>query len=166
MIRSILFRSVYIFLAVIALPGITSGQLADPIKPGGTPIGLETVATGLTAPNWGTFAPGDTGRLFVTDQNGILWAIDLASGDKMVFADVSELLDVIATTPDECERLMLVGHNPGMEDLLFYLTDEVEIPDDGMIHEEQADSDDYTKEFLDGSEDKRRRKLRLWLFCV
>ena len=92
MIRSILFRSVYIFLAVIALPGITSGQLADPIKSGGTPIGLETVATGLTAPNWGTFAPGDPGRLFVTDQNGILWAIDLDTGVKSVFADVSGLL--------------------------------------------------------------------------
>jgi glucose/arabinose dehydrogenase len=59
---------------------------------GGAPIKLETVATGLTAPNWGTFAPGDDDRLFVTDQNGILWAIDLASGDKMVFADLSALL--------------------------------------------------------------------------
>jgi glucose/arabinose dehydrogenase len=59
---------------------------------GGVPIKLETVADGLTAPNWGTFAPGDDNRLFVTDQNGILWAIDLASGDKMVFADLSALL--------------------------------------------------------------------------
>ena len=31
-------------------------------------ITLETVATGLTAPNWGTTAPGQPNRLFVTDQ--------------------------------------------------------------------------------------------------
>jgi glucose/arabinose dehydrogenase len=59
---------------------------------GGTPISLQTVATGLTAPNWGTFAPGNYNRLFVTDQNGILWAIDLDTGDKGVFADLSALL--------------------------------------------------------------------------
>jgi glucose/arabinose dehydrogenase len=59
---------------------------------GGTPISLQTVATGLTAPNWGTFAPGDDYRLFVTDQNGILWAIDLETGNKSVFADLSALL--------------------------------------------------------------------------
>jgi glucose/arabinose dehydrogenase len=56
---------------------------------GGVPIKLETVADGLTAPNWGTFAPGDDERLFVTDQNGILWAIDLDTGNKSVFLDVS-----------------------------------------------------------------------------
>jgi glucose/arabinose dehydrogenase len=69
-----------------------SDGLADIIKSGGVPIRLETVATGLTAPNWGTTAPGDSKRLFVTDQNGILWAIDLASGDKTVFLDLSDRL--------------------------------------------------------------------------
>jgi glucose/arabinose dehydrogenase len=66
--------------------------IPGPIPLGDIPVKLETVAAGLTAPNWGTFAPGDSGRLFVTDQDGILWAIDLASGDKSVFADVSGLL--------------------------------------------------------------------------
>lgn len=70
-----------------------SAQLADPIPgsipQGSIPVALETVATGLTAPSWGTFAPGDSGRLFVTDQDGLLWAIDLATGDKTVFLDVS-----------------------------------------------------------------------------
>jgi hypothetical protein len=45
--------------------------IARPIKPAGTLVSLETVATGLTAPNWGTSAPGDPDRLFVTDQDGI-----------------------------------------------------------------------------------------------
>ena len=53
--------------------------------------------------------------------------------EPVYMADVSELLDAIATAPENCERLMVVGHNPGLEDLLFYLTEEVEIPDDGKV---------------------------------
>ena len=68
------------------------GPLADPIMTGGFSIKLVTVATGLIAPNWGTVAPGDTGRLFVTDQDGKPWAIDLSTGDKAVFLDVSDRL--------------------------------------------------------------------------
>jgi glucose/arabinose dehydrogenase len=71
--------------AALAAPGL----LADIIQQSDKTILLEPVAAGLTAPNWGTIAPGDAGRLFVTDQNGTLWAIDLASGNKSVFLDVS-----------------------------------------------------------------------------
>ena len=53
--------------------------------------------------------------------------------EPVYMADVSELLDAIAMAPDECQRLMVVGHNPGMEDLLFYLTEEVYVPDDGKV---------------------------------
>ncbi len=69
-----------------------NGRLADPVEQSDLTIKLETVSSGLTAPNWGTFAPGDEGRLFVSDQDGILWAIDLVSGEKSVFADLSGLL--------------------------------------------------------------------------
>ena len=47
------------------------------------------MATGLTAPNWATSAPGVPDRLFVTDQNGILWAVDLNTGARTVFLDIS-----------------------------------------------------------------------------
>jgi glucose/arabinose dehydrogenase len=66
--------------------------LLKPVEESNKSIRLEAVASGLTAPNWGTFAPGDDGRLFVSDQAGILWAIDLASGSKAVFLDVSSRL--------------------------------------------------------------------------
>jgi glucose/arabinose dehydrogenase len=58
-------------------------------------ISLETVATELTAPNWGTVVPGCPeleNRLVVSDQNGILWGIDTDSGEKTVLLDVSERL--------------------------------------------------------------------------
>ncbi len=88
----------FLFALGITLTGSTyfaqaqDELLADPIRKGGAPIKLETIATGLTAPNWGIYAPGDSQRLFVTDQDGILWSIDLATGDKSVFLDTSALL--------------------------------------------------------------------------
>ena len=63
-----------------------------PIQPGGFEIGLEPVATGLTAPLKGAVAPGEPGRLYVVDQVGKLWAIDLATGSKTVFLDVASRL--------------------------------------------------------------------------
>lgn len=61
------------------------------------------------------------------DAGSISW------NESVYMADVSELLDAIAIAPDDCRRLMVVGHNPGLEDLLFYLTVEVDIPDDGKV---------------------------------
>jgi len=63
-----------------------------PIQPGGTKITLEMVASGLTSPLKGVVAPGEPDRLYVVDQVGILWAIDLTTGAKTVFLDVSARL--------------------------------------------------------------------------
>jgi glucose/arabinose dehydrogenase len=68
------------------------GQLADPIPQpipqGQVTVRLQTVATGLTAPNWGTAAPGLRNHLFVTDQDGVLWAINLVARTKSVFLNL------------------------------------------------------------------------------
>lgn len=90
LLRRFLFR---LFTAVIGITLCTSTALAlpltDAIVQGDIRIQLEPVATGLTAPNWGTAAPGQDGQLMVSDQNGILWKINLATGDKTVFLDTS-----------------------------------------------------------------------------
>ena len=86
---------VMLSLLLVSLP-LGAAELIDPIpksiKQAGARLTLEPVATGLTAPNWGVSAPGQPNRLFVTDQDGILWSIDLTTGDKVVFADLSGLL--------------------------------------------------------------------------
>lgn len=108
-------------------------RLVDPIpesiSPGPVPIRLEPVATGLTAPNWGIFAPGDSQRLFVTDQPGTLWAIDLATGDKTVFLDVSGRLVSLGIFGEDSfdERGLLgVAFHPGYttNGLLYTYTSE------------------------------------------
>lgn len=71
--------------------------LDDPIpanitQKGGVKIQLKPIATGLTAPNWGAAAPGDKKNLYVTDQDGILWAVDIKTGAKRAFLDVKDRL--------------------------------------------------------------------------
>ncbi len=98
-------------LDYVAQPAPT--PLDDPIPEAiatGMTIRLEPLATGLTAPNWGTFAPGDTSRLFVTDQAGILWAVDLSTGTKTVFLDVSaDLVALGVFGPDSFDERGLLG---------------------------------------------------------
>lgn len=55
--------------------------------------------------------------------------------DKRIYlADRDELLAVLADCPPEAQRVMLVGHNPGLEQLLQYLVAApVEIPPDGKV---------------------------------
>jgi glucose/arabinose dehydrogenase len=66
--------------------------LAPPVRSGDLAIKLTPIASGLVAPNWGAAAPGRPGVLFVTDQVGIVWAVELATGSKSVFLDVQALL--------------------------------------------------------------------------
>ena len=42
--------------------------------------------------------------------------------DRVYAASDDELLEVVRELPDELERVVLVGHNPGLEDLVALLT--------------------------------------------
>ena len=103
--------------------------IPEDIKSRGRPLSLEPVASGLTAPNWGVSAPGDAGRLFVVDQDGTLWAVELESGATSVFLDISDrLVDLGLGGPgtfDERGFLGLAFH-PGYPDngLLYTYTSE------------------------------------------
>lgn len=69
--------------------------IPEPIATGQLRVRLEPVAVNLTAPNYGTAVPGCnelSDRLVVTDQDGILWAVNVESGEKDVLLDVSDRL--------------------------------------------------------------------------
>lgn len=87
--------------------------IPEPIEDGSIRITLEPVAEGMTAPNWGTAVPGCEAlgqRLVVTDQDGILWSVDLASGDKSVLLDVSDRLVALGVAgPDTFDERGLLG---------------------------------------------------------
>ncbi len=55
--------------------------------------------------------------------------------DKRIYAAaIDELLAVLADCPQDAGRVMLVGHNPGLEELLAWLAREtVPLPEDGKL---------------------------------
>ncbi|MCP4044139.1 MAG: histidine phosphatase family protein, partial [Gammaproteobacteria bacterium] len=55
--------------------------------------------------------------------------------DESIYAaDLEELLDVLTGCPRKAKRVLLVGHNPGLDMLLSYLWgDDLELPDDGNL---------------------------------
>ena len=53
---------------------------------------------------------------------------------RIYLADTEDLCEVLSECPDSAERVLLVGHNPGLEDLLRWLTgDEVPPGDTGKL---------------------------------
>ncbi|HEX6304700.1 MAG TPA: PQQ-dependent sugar dehydrogenase [Anaerolineales bacterium] len=95
-----LFTLITMLLLIAVTPVLADTEpledpIPEPIETGQVRIRLETVATEMTAPNWGTAVPGCeslSGRLVVTDQDGILWAVNLATGQKSVLLDVGDRL--------------------------------------------------------------------------
>lgn len=83
---------VLIIATATAAPADAQDGLTDPVEDGGAPLALETTADGLTAPTWGTALPGHEDHLAVTDQDGVVWSIDVNSGSKSVLLDVSDRL--------------------------------------------------------------------------
>jgi phosphohistidine phosphatase len=59
---------------------------------------------------------------------------DIHFDPRLYLADVSALLAALADCPALCKEILLVGHNPGMEDLLAYLCGgKAAVPEDGKL---------------------------------
>jgi len=69
-------------VAVLGMTSVTMGQAQDvlpPIPTGNIAVSLKPIVTGMSAPDYGISAPGDTNRLFVLEQNGLLQVIQNGS---------------------------------------------------------------------------------------
>jgi phosphohistidine phosphatase len=75
----------------------------------------------------------------ITTANKCAKAMDISAESVMqdrraYAASLDDLLAVLADAPGNGQRVMLVGHNPGLEELLVFLADkEVPFPDDGKL---------------------------------
>ncbi len=58
-------------------------------------------------------------------------ALDPAWDRRLYLASSATILDVVRETPADAERLLLIGHNPGLEDLVLLL-----VPQGGDLREE------------------------------
>jgi glucose/arabinose dehydrogenase len=97
-----------------AATNVSSLAISDPIpggiRSGSIQITLEPVATGLLAPNYGISAPGLPDHLFVVDQPGQVWKINLTDGNKGVFLDVSlDLVSLGVVGPGSFDERGLLG---------------------------------------------------------
>ncbi len=90
---ALLFGLTIVATAVASDHEPVEDPIPAPIVEGAVQVELETVTSGLTAPVWGT-AVSDRchGGLFVVDQVGILWHIQMPAGEKSIFLDVSDRL--------------------------------------------------------------------------
>lgn len=59
------------------------------ITRGNISLKLETVASGFVAPVYATPAPSEQGFLYVVEQGGKIWKVNLSSGAKQLFLDLS-----------------------------------------------------------------------------
>jgi glucose/arabinose dehydrogenase len=93
------------------LPSITNGNIA---------ILLQPVATGLAAPDYAISPPGDTVRLFVVEQNGLLRIIEngvLLPGPAL---DLQSRVQppLVATSANDERGLLGLAFHPGFSDPL------------------------------------------------
>jgi glucose/arabinose dehydrogenase len=110
------------------MPAPIDDPLPD-VAPGEVHLLTTEVAAGLAAPIWAIDAPGHPDRLFVADQAGILWSVDLVKGGRFAFLDVTErLVDLGIFGPGSFDERGLLGvaFHPGYagNGLLYTYTSE------------------------------------------
>lgn len=111
-----------VMLGVLAfLPTMVAAQahtpLIDPILAGipasGLSVGLETVMSELVQPTAGTVAPGDSDHLYVADQIGKVWVVDVShrrtQKAAQLFLDISGRLVTLGLGPAKYDERGLLG---------------------------------------------------------
>jgi len=101
---------------IVGLLGIRAGAFPlDPIPRGDIALQLNPIATGLSAPLYGFHAPGDTSRLFVLEQNGLVRIIQngsLLPGSALnIQSRVSPPL--VVTNANDERGLLGIAFHPG-----------------------------------------------------
>lgn len=100
----------------IDFPSVAANPIPTTIPAIGTMLDLEEIAGGFNAPVRAVKAPGINGSLFVVEQTGKIFRVDLDSGEKTLFHDVGS--DLIAT--GERGLLGMAFHPDFTSNGLFY----------------------------------------------
>lgn len=99
-------------------------SFSPPIQEGKLRIKLRPVASGLTSPVKAVAAPGLKNHLFVVDQPGIIWDVNLKTGSRSVFLDARDEVAPLGVfgpgTFDEKGLLGLAFHPDFADNGLFF----------------------------------------------
>ncbi|MBC7771164.1 MAG: PQQ-dependent sugar dehydrogenase [Pyrinomonadaceae bacterium] len=106
------------FLGMLA-PCICVGQVLPDIERGTVAISLNPIATGMAAPLYGFSPPGDTSRLFVLEQNGLVRIIQNGSLLPGSALDMQSLVSPPFNAGNRNDERGLLGmaFHPGFNDL-------------------------------------------------
>jgi autotransporter-associated beta strand protein len=86
---------------ILAAPADAQQDVLPNIPSGTISISLQTIATGLGAPDYAISEPGDTNRLFVVDQNGLIRVIQNGSLLPTPALDLRSLIVGASSSSDE-----------------------------------------------------------------
>lgn len=86
-------------LSAVPAPASEPAGLDDPIhehiRPGPVQVSLRAVTSGFVAPLAAVAPPGDHSSLYVADQPGQIYRVDLATGVRSLFLDVTTRLPMV-----------------------------------------------------------------------
>jgi glucose/arabinose dehydrogenase len=106
-------------LAVVGLGSpARAGVFLPSIQRGDIAIGVQEVATGLGAPLYGISPPGDTSRLFVLDQKGLVRVIQNGALLPTPALDLQSLVQppLVAANANDERGLLGIAFHPGFND--------------------------------------------------
>ena len=101
-------------------PAIPVSNTIPPIQNGNIALGLETVADGFSDPVMAARAPGLSGFLFVVEQAGEIWKVNLSDGSRVLFHDVDAATGVTLLAGGERGLLGLAFDPDYLNNGLFY----------------------------------------------
>lgn len=105
---------------VLALTSGANGQqdVLPPISKGNIAIKLDTVATGLAAPDYAISAPGDTNRMFVLEQKGQILVLQDGSLLPTPALNIQSLVSppLVLTSANDERGLLGLAFHPGFND--------------------------------------------------
>jgi len=115
------WRKIYAAASLVVLAfgsGASADHILPPIEPGNIAVHLDPIATGMAAPDYAISPPGDTSRLFVVEQNGLLRIIQngaLLSGSAL---DISSRVQppLNPANPNDERGFLGLAFHPGFND--------------------------------------------------
>ncbi|HKG49882.1 MAG TPA: PQQ-dependent sugar dehydrogenase [Actinomycetales bacterium] len=110
-----------------AAPQPLDDPIPQAIPDSGIRVGLRPVATGMVSPTGGTAPRGDHKHLYVTDQIGRIWGVDLRGrSSKWLVADLTSLmvsdLGKVVRVPYDERGLLGLAFDPGFRHNGFLYT--------------------------------------------
>ena len=107
-----------LILATAAAGQAWAGPYLPSIQRGTIAVNLQPIATGLAAPLYGISPPGDTSRLFVLDQNGLVRVIQNGAMLPTPALDIHTRVQppLVATNANDERGLLGLAFHPGFND--------------------------------------------------